>query len=197
MACGSSTEVASRGAPRPLRLRALRLLSLRSSAPFSSCVSPDSRRELFLRRKNRCQNFQLISPLAAWSCAARASCFETRIPNSRSSIPAARRVGGDRTRLLGLAHWWLGHRRHPLTFRAGCRNAATPVTTNARHGNEPMTSKAPDSTTFRFSTADWPEQDRLAIWREAVGRSVIQLDTDRLSDGAFHAEATVHALPGL
>ena len=60
-----------------------------------------------------------------------------------------------------------------------------------------MTSKAPDSTTFRFSTADWPEQDRLAIWREAVGRSVIQLDTEPLSDGAFHAEATVHALPGL
>jgi len=60
-----------------------------------------------------------------------------------------------------------------------------------------MTSKAPDSTTFRFSTADWPEQHRLAIWREAVGRTVIQLDTDRLSDGAFHAEATVHALPGL
>ena len=60
-----------------------------------------------------------------------------------------------------------------------------------------MTSKAPESTTFRFSTADWPEQDRLAIWREAVGRSVIQLDTEPLSDGAFHAEATVHALPGL
>src|SRR5438132_168123 len=42
-----------------------------------------------------------------------------------------------------------------------------------------MTSKAPDSTTFRFSTADWPEQDRLAIWREAVGRSVIHLRLPR------------------
>ncbi|WP_342726750.1 AraC family transcriptional regulator [Bradyrhizobium sp. B097] len=52
-------------------------------------------------------------------------------------------------------------------------------------------------TTFRFSTADWPARDRLAIWRESIGRTVIQLDTEPLSDGAFHAEATVLALPGL
>src|SRR2546429_2266746 len=84
-----------------------------------------------------------------------------------------------------------------LTFRTGCRNAATPVRTNARHGNEPMTSKAPDSTTFRFSTADWPEQHRLAIWREAVGRAVIPPDTDRRADGAFPAAGTGHALPRL
>src|ERR1700730_17506192 len=58
-------------------------------------------------------------------------------------------------------------------------------------------SKPQAPTTFRFSTADWPERDRLAIWRESVGRTVIQLDTEPLSDAAFHAEATVHALPGL
>jgi AraC-like DNA-binding protein len=60
-----------------------------------------------------------------------------------------------------------------------------------------MTSEPMNSTAFCFSTAHWPERDRLAIWRESIGRNVVQLDTDRLSDGAFHAEATIRALPGL
>jgi hypothetical protein len=37
----------------------------------------------------------------------------------------------------------------------------------------------------------------LAIWREEVGRTVVRLDTAPLSDGPFHAEAVVQALPGL
>ncbi len=60
-----------------------------------------------------------------------------------------------------------------------------------------MTSRPLDSVAFRFSAADWPERDRLAIWREAVGRNVVQLDTRPLSNGPFHAEAVVRALPGL
>lgn len=60
-----------------------------------------------------------------------------------------------------------------------------------------MTLQPPDITDFRFSTADWAERDRLAIFREQIGRMVVKLDSEPLVDGAFHAEATLRELPGL
>ncbi len=60
-----------------------------------------------------------------------------------------------------------------------------------------MTSEVRDSIAFRFSTVDWPDRNRLAMWREAVGRNIVQVDTAPLSDGPFHAEAAIQALPGL
>lgn len=52
-------------------------------------------------------------------------------------------------------------------------------------------------TGFRFSTADWAERDRLAIFREQIGRMILKLEPEPLVDGAFHAEVTVRELPGL
>ncbi len=60
-----------------------------------------------------------------------------------------------------------------------------------------MTLKPQDIIDFRFSTADWGERDRLAIFRERIGRMIVKLDTEPLIEGAFHAEATVRELPGL
>ncbi|PDT79010.1 AraC family transcriptional regulator [Bradyrhizobium sp. C9] len=60
-----------------------------------------------------------------------------------------------------------------------------------------MMSESPEPTTLRFSTAEWPAQNRLAIWREAIGRRVFQFDTMPLHDGPFHAETTAQALPEL
>src|SRR5207245_4539105 len=60
-----------------------------------------------------------------------------------------------------------------------------------------ITLKAREITDFRFSTADWAERDRLAIFREQIGRMIVKLDPEPLVDGAFHAEATLRELPGL
>ncbi len=50
---------------------------------------------------------------------------------------------------------------------------------------------------FRFSTEDWPEQDRVEMLRDVVGRQVCRLDIEPLRDAAFRVDCTVHALPGL
>ncbi|MDH2381263.1 AraC family transcriptional regulator [Bradyrhizobium sp. CER78] len=60
-----------------------------------------------------------------------------------------------------------------------------------------MTMKPQSIIEFRFSTADWGERDRLAIFREQVGRLVMKLDPEPLIEGAFHAEARLCELPGL
>ncbi|WP_044587752.1 AraC family transcriptional regulator [Bradyrhizobium sp. LTSPM299] len=60
-----------------------------------------------------------------------------------------------------------------------------------------MTVQSPDIIDFRFSTADWSDRDRLPILREQIGRMVVKLDPEPLTDGAFHAEANMRELPGL
>ena len=50
---------------------------------------------------------------------------------------------------------------------------------------------------FRFSTDDLPERDRLAIWREAFGRSVVKLDMEPVGDGPLRIEGHIQALPNL
>jgi AraC-like DNA-binding protein len=60
-----------------------------------------------------------------------------------------------------------------------------------------MTVQSPDIIDFRFSTADWSERDRLPIFREQIGRMIVKLDPEPVTDGAFHAEANVRELPGL
>jgi AraC-like DNA-binding protein len=49
----------------------------------------------------------------------------------------------------------------------------------------------------RISTEDYPERDRVAIWREEMGRLVLRLDIEPLPDAAFHADITLRPLPGL
>lgn len=54
-----------------------------------------------------------------------------------------------------------------------------------------MTLTSRDITKFQFSTADWVERDRLAIFREQIGRMIVKLDPEPLVEGEFHAEAVI------
>jgi AraC-like DNA-binding protein len=50
---------------------------------------------------------------------------------------------------------------------------------------------------LRFSTNDLPARERLAIWRELIGRTVARLDVSPLDDGLFLSKGVTHVLPGL
>jgi AraC-like DNA-binding protein len=50
---------------------------------------------------------------------------------------------------------------------------------------------------LRFSTNEWPERDRVAIWREVYGREIFQVDIEPLPNAPFFGDMTVHSLPGV
>jgi AraC-like DNA-binding protein len=63
-------------------------------------------------------------------------------------------------------------------------------------GDDPMT----DSDRFarlRFSTADLPEHDRVAMWRDHYGRTVLRVDIEPERDTPFSAAITSRLLPDL
>ena len=49
---------------------------------------------------------------------------------------------------------------------------------------------------MRFTTADLPPRDRIAIWREVIGRKVLRFDIEPWPERPFHVDATVWTLPG-
>jgi AraC-like DNA-binding protein len=51
--------------------------------------------------------------------------------------------------------------------------------------------------TVRFSTADLPEQSRVAMWREYYGHSVLKVDIEPVDVASFEATAILTTLPGL
>jgi AraC-like DNA-binding protein len=51
--------------------------------------------------------------------------------------------------------------------------------------------------TTHFSTDETVPQDRLGVWREVIGRTVLRLDIEPLPDIPFEADVTLQALPGL
>ena len=51
--------------------------------------------------------------------------------------------------------------------------------------------------TVRFSTADLPEKDRIAIWREQYGREALKLDIEPISQTSFDCSVVKRALPGV
>jgi hypothetical protein len=53
------------------------------------------------------------------------------------------------------------------------------------------------SALVRLSTADLPDQDRLAIWREHYGRMVLWVDFEPAGGTSFDASLIARALPGL
>jgi len=51
--------------------------------------------------------------------------------------------------------------------------------------------------TLRFSTDDLPEQDRLPVWREAFGRTIVKMEMEPIGDGPFYSRANIRMLPNL
>jgi AraC-like DNA-binding protein len=49
----------------------------------------------------------------------------------------------------------------------------------------------------RLSTADIPERDRVAVWREVIGRKIVRVDIEPLRDRPFRVDASLRRLPGL
>jgi AraC-like DNA-binding protein len=54
-----------------------------------------------------------------------------------------------------------------------------------------------DFTTIRFTTADLPEKDRIATWREQYGRVSMKLDIEPLDDTQFECSVVARTLPGV
>ena len=50
---------------------------------------------------------------------------------------------------------------------------------------------------IRISTDEFPERERLPLWREIFGRNMVHVDIEPLDDRPFRASATFLALPGL
>jgi AraC-like DNA-binding protein len=50
---------------------------------------------------------------------------------------------------------------------------------------------------LRFSTNDVPERDRLAVWREVIGRQFVRLDVEPISGRPLRSEVYLRALPAL
>jgi AraC-like DNA-binding protein len=54
-----------------------------------------------------------------------------------------------------------------------------------------------DAQAIRFSSDTFSERERIAAWREFVGRGMLKLDFAPAPGHAFHAQATMRVLPGL
>ena len=60
-----------------------------------------------------------------------------------------------------------------------------------------MPAGAADFVSLQFSTRKLPERMRIPMWREEIGRGIVHVDIEPLSDVPFQAEATLQALQGL
>jgi AraC-like DNA-binding protein len=59
-----------------------------------------------------------------------------------------------------------------------------------------MTTADDDPSLVRLSTSDFPEGERLAIWRDVCSRTLLRLDMEPLSEG-FSCAANIRLQPGL
>ena len=59
-----------------------------------------------------------------------------------------------------------------------------------------MTVAAAELTPLRISTDALPERDRLAYWREEVGRGLFQSEISPLGEAPFYARTVLNTLPG-
>jgi AraC-like DNA-binding protein len=60
-----------------------------------------------------------------------------------------------------------------------------------------VSSSPPDFAPIRFTSDDLPERDRLAQWREAWSRTIMEVDVEPVHDAPFRCEAVLRALPGV
>ena len=70
---------------------------------------------------------------------------------------------------------------------------------SGRRNNGPlsMAATASDFSTFRFSTDDLPERDRMAIWHDVFGRQIVKVQFEALPETRFFHATTFRRMPGL
>lgn len=66
-----------------------------------------------------------------------------------------------------------------------------------RGGEGAMTPATSKFASVRLSTADIPERDRVAVWREVIGRKIVRVDIEPLRERPFRVDASLRGLPGL
>ncbi|HVY98410.1 MAG TPA: AraC family transcriptional regulator [Dongiaceae bacterium] len=64
-------------------------------------------------------------------------------------------------------------------------------------GEDTPAASAGDAAVFQFSTESFPEQDRIAAWREVFGRTLLNIDISPRSREGFRARATMFRAPTL
>lgn len=69
------------------------------------------------------------------------------------------------------------------------------VTDHANASDAPLPGE-PAPPGYRFSTEDLPEADRVAIFREIVGRQMLRQEMEPLSDHRFYIHGTARRFPG-
>jgi AraC-like DNA-binding protein len=60
-----------------------------------------------------------------------------------------------------------------------------------------MTSSRQPFAPLHISTEDFPDHQRLAMWREIYGRNITNVDIETIGEEPFHASVTFQRLPGL
>jgi AraC-like DNA-binding protein len=60
-----------------------------------------------------------------------------------------------------------------------------------------MVSAVSEFAAVRFSSDDLPERDRIAVWREVIGRKYVRVDIEPLPDRPFRVDSRLRRLPGL
>ncbi len=60
-----------------------------------------------------------------------------------------------------------------------------------------MDGPPPDFRTLSYSTMEAPPRDRLEIWRELIGRWLVKMKVDPVSDAPYRADVKLRALPEL
>jgi len=60
-----------------------------------------------------------------------------------------------------------------------------------------MTSQRSDFASIHLTTEDLPARDRVAVWREVIGRTVLRLDIEPLPDQLFYADVKQRSLSAL
>ena len=60
-----------------------------------------------------------------------------------------------------------------------------------------MPSGPRDAATFKLSTDDLPERDRLGYWREVIGRAILRMEVSPLPDKPLQVDLAGRMLPGL
>jgi AraC-like DNA-binding protein len=109
------------------------------------------------------------------------------------------RTGDERPAAMKATGFCNGNLRKWGIMRQRYRTRRANRATKLQHPSSGRGSMQDHSTprSARISTQDFPDNKRLAMWREVYGRGVTQVDIEPIGDAPFHADAAFSLLPGV